>query len=207
MSVGPLIAVGEWHHLIFLRDFNFKRILKRRTHVDNRLLNQCSYLLQCVFVLSNGNDYSIQGLILKISMKRSHSNTCFIGFVSVSWICFIYILPHNFIDLEKIHIRLLGNHFNKEPEVNIVPKYTVLHNYEDCWQQSDQIKSPLYCYRILLIYQRFLAHLCWNLKWAFLITRWTLSVRLCVCLYFFHFFIFFSRTTGPVSTKLGTKHS
>ena len=30
--------------------------------------------------------------------------------------------------------------------------------------------------------------------------------RLSVCLYTFHIFIFFSRTTGPISTKLGTKY-
>ena len=33
-----------------------------------------------------------------------------------------------------------------------------------------------------------------------------LSVCLSVCLSTFHIFIFFSRTTGPISTKLGTKH-
>ena len=33
-----------------------------------------------------------------------------------------------------------------------------------------------------------------------------LSVRPSVCLKTFHIFIFFSRTTGPISTKLGTKH-
>ena len=33
-----------------------------------------------------------------------------------------------------------------------------------------------------------------------------LSVRPSVCLSTFHIFIFFSRTTGPISTKLGTKY-
>ena len=33
------------------------------------------------------------------------------------------------------------------------------------------------------------------------------SVRPSVCLKTFHIFIFFSRTAGPISTKLGTKHS
>ena len=50
-----------------------------------------------------------------------------------------------------------------------------------------------------------LAHLSWKLKWAFLITCRPSSVRPSVCVNF-HIFIFFSRTTGPISTKLGTHH-
>ena len=42
-----------------------------------------------------------------------------------------------------------------------------------------------------------------NEKWAFLITFCPLSVCLSVN---FHIFIFFSRTTGLISIKLGTKH-
>jgi hypothetical protein len=46
-----------------------------------------------------------------------------------------------------------------------------------------------------------LAHLSWKLKWAILIVR--LSVRLSVNFYIFNFF---SRTTGPILTRLGTNH-
>ena len=49
-----------------------------------------------------------------------------------------------------------------------------------------------------------LAQLSWKLKWAFLIAC-RQFVRLSV-LKLFIFFIFFSRITGPVSTKLGAKH-
>ena len=53
----------------------------------------------------------------------------------------------------------------------------------------------------------FLAHLSWKLKWAFLITRCPSSVCLSVRLSVnFHIFDFFSRTTGPILTKLGTNH-
>ena len=53
-----------------------------------------------------------------------------------------------------------------------------------------------YCPKLFM----FLAHLSWKLKWAFLIAFHPSSV----CL--FPIFDFFSRTTGPISTKLGTKH-
>ena len=53
---------------------------------------------------------------------------------------------------------------------------------------------------------KLLAHLSWKLKWAFLIACCPSSVRPSVRLLTFHIFIFFSRTTGPISTKLGTKH-
>ena len=46
-----------------------------------------------------------------------------------------------------------------------------------------------------------LAHLSWKLKWAFLITCCPSSVSLLTS----QIFIFFSRTTGPISTKLETK--
>ena len=46
----------------------------------------------------------------------------------------------------------------------------------------------------------------WKLKWALLITCRPLSVCLSVRLKTFHILIFFSRTTEPISTKLGTKH-
>ena len=49
----------------------------------------------------------------------------------------------------------------------------------------------------------FLAHLSWKLKWAFLIVH--LLVHLSICQYKCHIFIFFSRTTGPFSTKLDAK--
>ena len=64
--------------------------------------------------------------------------------------------------------------------------------------------------------QPFLAHLSWKLKWAFLITCRPSSVCpsvrlyvgpsfcLCVCILFLTFI--FSRTTGPISTKLGEKY-
>ena len=52
-------------------------------------------------------------------------------------------------------------------------------------------------------YYLFLAHLSWKLKWAFLVTCFRRQSS--VCLWTFHIFIF-SRTTGPISTKLGTKH-
>jgi hypothetical protein len=53
---------------------------------------------------------------------------------------------------------------------------------------------------------RFLAHLSWKLKWAILIARCPSSVcpsvRLSVNFYIFDF----SKTTWPISTKLGTNH-
>ena len=51
----------------------------------------------------------------------------------------------------------------------------------------------------------FLAHLNWK-QWALLINCHLSSVYLSICLSF-HIFNFFSRTSGPISTKLGTKHS
>ena len=49
-----------------------------------------------------------------------------------------------------------------------------------------------------------LAHLSQRLKWAFLINICpSLSSSLLLT---FHIFIFFFRTTGPISTKLDTKH-
>ena len=50
---------------------------------------------------------------------------------------------------------------------------------------------------------QFLAHLSWKLKWAILIAFCLSSVRLSVNFYIFDFF---SRTTGPILTKLGTNH-
>jgi hypothetical protein len=53
----------------------------------------------------------------------------------------------------------------------------------------------------------FLAHLSWKLKWAFLITFSPSSV--CpsdICLLDFYIFNFFSRTAGPILTKVGTNH-
>ena len=57
----------------------------------------------------------------------------------------------------------------------------------------------------------FLAHLSWKLKWAFLITRCPasvcLAVRLSICLSVnFYIFDFFSKTAGPILTRLGTNH-
>jgi hypothetical protein len=53
----------------------------------------------------------------------------------------------------------------------------------------------------------FLAHLSWKLKWAFLIACCPASVCLSVCLSVnFYIFDFFSRTTGPILTKLDTNH-
>ena len=52
-----------------------------------------------------------------------------------------------------------------------------------------------------------LAHLSHRLKWAFLIKICPLSVVVVIVVVVnFHIFIFFSRTTGSISTKLGTKH-
>ena len=80
------------------------------------------------------------------------------------------------------------------------------------WNQFKRTKEG-YCIDIqcdFLNLIMLLAHLRWKLKWAFLIA-WLassvcLSVRLSVRLWTFHIFDFFSRTTGPISTKLGTKH-
>jgi hypothetical protein len=46
----------------------------------------------------------------------------------------------------------------------------------------------------------FLAHLSWNLKWAILIAFCTSGV----CLLDIYIFNFFSRTAGPIVTKVGT---
>jgi hypothetical protein len=48
-----------------------------------------------------------------------------------------------------------------------------------------------------------LAHLSWKLKWAILIAGCPSSIRPSVNFYIFDFF---SRTTGPISTRLGTHH-
>jgi hypothetical protein len=56
-------------------------------------------------------------------------------------------------------------------------------------------------------YLDFFAHLSWRLKWAFLITRCLASVCLSVCPSVnFYILDFFSRTTGPILTRLGTNH-
>jgi hypothetical protein len=55
--------------------------------------------------------------------------------------------------------------------------------------------------------QWFLAHLSWKLKWAILIAFCPSSVRPSVCLSVnFYIFDFFSRTTGPILTKLDTNN-
>jgi hypothetical protein len=53
----------------------------------------------------------------------------------------------------------------------------------------------------------FIALLSWKLKWAFLVVRRP-SVRLVsdVSLLHFYIFDFFSRTAGPIVTKVGTNH-
>jgi hypothetical protein len=56
----------------------------------------------------------------------------------------------------------------------------------------------------------FLTHLSWKLKWAFLIALRP-SVCISVCLFLcpsvnFYIFDFSSRTTGSISTRLGTNH-
>ena len=56
-----------------------------------------------------------------------------------------------------------------------------------------------------------LAHLSRRLKWSFLIKICPLSVIVVVVVVVvvvatFHIFIFFSRTTGPISTKLSANH-
>jgi hypothetical protein len=61
------------------------------------------------------------------------------------------------------------------------------------------ILSLVYCY----LTQTFLAHLSWKLKWAILIAFCLSSVFLYVNFYIFDLF---SRTTGPILTKLGTNH-
>ena len=68
-----------------------------------------------------------------------------------------------------------------------------------CWQNVGYVTTHQ---------QSFLAHLSWKLKGDFLIgcrPSGCLSVN--VFLWTFHLFIFFSRTTGTISTKLGTKYS
>ena len=61
-------------------------------------------------------------------------------------------------------------------------------------------------YKKKIVVDKVLAHLSWKLQWAFLIAICP-SVRLSVCLSVtFHIFIFFSRTTWLISTKLSTKH-
>jgi hypothetical protein len=49
----------------------------------------------------------------------------------------------------------------------------------------------------------FLAHLSWKFKWTFLIAHCLASVCLSVNFYIFHFF---SRTTGPILTRLDKNH-
>ena len=61
------------------------------------------------------------------------------------------------------------------------------------------------------VFHPFLAHLSWKLKWAILIARCPPSccpsVCLSVCLSVnFYIFEFFSRTTCPILTRLGTNH-
>jgi hypothetical protein len=60
------------------------------------------------------------------------------------------------------------------------------------------------------VWSRFLAHLSWKLKWAFLIAcclSYRLSVLPSVCLLDFYIFNFSSRTAWPILTKVGTNHS
>ena len=67
--------------------------------------------------------------------------------------------------------------------------------YGKCVAECTIQLSPLIC-------PLFLAHLSLKLKWGFL-----MACCLFVCLFvFFHISIFFSRTTGPISTKLGTNN-
>ena len=66
----------------------------------------------------------------------------------------------------------------------IIFKYSGLYN-KNCWDMP--------CVRLTV----FLVHMSWKLKWAFL--------KACGPFDCPSIFTFFSRTTGPISTKLGTK--
>jgi hypothetical protein len=70
-----------------------------------------------------------------------------------------------------------------------------------------QINEIFYKHGVIYISQgnsvRFLAHLIWKLKWGFLIAGCQSSVYPSVNFYIFDFF---SRTAGPILTRLGTNH-
>jgi hypothetical protein len=64
------------------------------------------------------------------------------------------------------------------------------------------LKSPVNFHSKLWALFKFLAHLSWKLKWTILIAGCPSFVRPPVNFYIFDF----SRTTGPISTRLGTYH-
>ena len=67
---------------------------------------------------------------------------------------------------------------------------TVLEN-----QQINQHSPPLSIYSVIKLHEN------WRLMWAFL---W--KFVLCLFLYTFHIFVFFSRTIEPYSITFGTRH-
>ena len=100
----------------------------------------------------------------------------------------------------SISIKLDTTHFDLKDMKNI------LMTLENCFLRShwtnNQFLQKLPMSKSMqvgsMICHAFLAYLSWKLKWAFLMT-----CRPSVCKLFTSNFIFFSRTTGPISTKLG----
>jgi hypothetical protein len=88
-----------------------------------------------------------------------------------------------------------------------------LQNLGLCWALPAFKREWIFIVQHLLWkWASFLAHLSWKLKWAFLSPVFRRhSVRLSLCLSVrpsvnFYIFDFFSRTTWPILTRLGTNH-
>jgi hypothetical protein len=74
-------------------------------------------------------------------------------------------------------------------------------SYKHTWFFSALKRNSAFCQ----VRFRFLAHLSWKLKWAFLIAFCPSSFCPSICLSVnFYIFDLFSRTTGPILTRLGT---
>ena len=78
------------------------------------------------------------------------------------------------------------------------------HN-ANCWSELAKRKDGSVRFVLMSVY--FLPHQSWKLKWAFLIACCpSVCPYVCPSVNFSHFRLLLSKTTGPISTKFGTKH-
>ena len=103
----------------------------------------------------------------------------------------------------KLHLFRTYCHGRNSNSLRMSLKFNSNHEQAMKFLQSNVIQVFCISFKwcIQYSYSLFLAYLSWKLKWAFLI-----NCCPSICLWTFHIFIFFSRTTGTISAKLSTKH-
>lgn len=133
-------------------------------------------------------------------IPKNHFIPCTINYTSVHFeknVCMVSLYRFNAKIQMSFSINTLGYFLN-----SVIWLGQCLNQYAKNYRVF--ISIYMYIHFLHLIHLIFLLahwHLRWKLKWAFLVTFCLLSV----CPYTFHFFNIFSKTTKPISTKLGTK--